>query len=197
MSGAAWTETEMASLRAMFPTAKWPDVLAGLPRRTRDSINQQARLHGIRREISKRARWTVPEENVVRQLWPSAEPEVIVAALPGRAWANIAKKANDLNIKRPTPASRHNKRHIDPLIRQLRAERERRRITRSMLAEKLGYHVQQILAWEMGKARPLLPFVRDWAAALDMELMLRENASRLLKQSPSLVPREKLMAGRA
>lgn len=185
----------MEALRATFPAAPWPEILAALPRRTRDSINQQARLHGVRREVSKRARWTVPEENILRTMYPSAEPAVICAALPGRVWASIIKKANDLNIRRPSPWSRRNTRTIHPLLKQLRAERERRRITRPALSLKLGYHVNNILAWEMGKAQPEFRVVFDWAQALGLELILRTNAQRLLQEQIKPLPVEKLMAG--
>lgn len=196
MTGVSWTEPEMAALRATFPAAPWPLVLAALPRRSRESINQQARLHGVHREVNKRAQWTDPEVAALRKLWPVAEQEILTAALPGRAWGSIGRKAAELGIQRRQPGARRNKRAIHPLIRQLRAERETQRVTRATLAERTGYAVGQIHGWEMGKARPLLPFVCDLAAALGLELVLRTSAERLLKEATPLVPMKRLMAGR-
>lgn len=86
MSGQTWSEREMDALRSAFPKSPWLEVLKALPARSRVSINQQARIHGVRREVNKRAEWTDPEVSTLRSLWPIGEPAAIMAALPGRRW---------------------------------------------------------------------------------------------------------------
>jgi hypothetical protein len=197
MSGIPWTEAEKIALEASFPHSRWSDISAALPGRSRTAIIQQARLWKVVREINKRERWTAFEEGLIRKLYPAAMHSEIKAALPGRAWDSIVKKANVLGVRRPTEAYRNNSRFIHPIIRELRLERERRRITRPQLSSKLGYHVNQLCCWEMGKTNPDFGAVSLWAEALGMELTLRPNAKQLLAEQSQVLPLRKLMAGRA
>lgn len=196
MSGATWSETEVETLREVFPASRWRDILPRLPRRTRTSITQQARALGIQREICKRTRWSELEERRLSKMWPVADEAEIVAAFPGRRWASIGRKACALAMRRRLPGARKNARFIQPLFVALRLERERQAITRSKLAAIVGYHTNQLHAWEMGKATPRFDAVIAWAAALRLEIVMRSTAEQVLLEQIAMPSKAKLMAGR-
>lgn len=196
MSKIAWADTEISTLREVFPTRRWPVVMAALPRRNRSSILQQARAQGVRRETSKRAQWTVFEESILRRLWPVADQDELCAALPARAWESIGRKASAMGIRRRMPGARKNKRAIQPIIVALRIERERQHLTRPQLGKLSGYHPQQLHTWEMGKASPIFAKLVDWVSALGMELVIRPRVERVFSERPSEPSRARLMAGR-
>lgn len=197
MSGEPWSKAELATLRELFPAAGHKELVGALPGRNLSSIRQKARVESVERAINKRTRWTAAEEGVLRRIYATAEQNKILSALPGRVWPSIMKKAADLRIRRPQPATRLNRRAVHPVIRQLRAEREERRMTRPELSRLVGYHLNNILAWELGKTRPLFAYVCDWAKAFGLELVLRPTAERLLSDGAARPSRERLMAGRA
>lgn len=197
VSAPVWTEQELESLRRLFVEASWSAMLAAIPNRNRSAINQKARDIGLSRGVNRRIRWTEHEDAILRNAFPTEDQEAILAALPDRKWANIGKRASDLKIHRPTEAVRKNNRAIHPIIKKLREERERQKIGRPELSKKLGYHVNQILGWEMGKTSAPFAAVYDWALALGLELSLRDGASRVLQEKTKLVPLHRLMGGRA
>lgn len=130
--------------------------------------------------------WTPAELETLRRLWPTADEAEIVAALPGRNFDACARKACSLRIRRPSPTVRKGKRFILPLIRALRAERERQGLTRPVLAAKAGYHYNQICGWENGKVQPALLYVVEWAAALGFDIVLQKpwDGSSEITQDP-------------
>lgn len=176
MSGAYWSDDEMKALRALFPRSLWPELLAALPARSRSAITQQANLNAIKRQINKRLKWSATEEGVLRSIYQSADRGSILAALPLRNWVTIVKHANDLKIVRPSEAERCNTRFIHPIIQQLKAERLQRRMDRPTLSRKIGYHVNQLHMWELGKTQPEFQAVFLWADGLGFELVLRPSA---------------------
>lgn len=140
--------------------------------------------------------WTEFEISLLRQHYPVADLERVVAHFPGRTWLTISRKASELKIKRPAPATRNNKRAVLGMFRQLRVERERLGFTRSKVAARCGYHFNQILAWELGKAIPRVNYFIDWAQALGFEVVLRPSAQTLLAERPALADKSRLMGGR-
>jgi len=154
-----WTDAEISILRGIFPSASWKLIFTALPDRNRSVINQKARACGLAREVSKRAPWTGAEISALWRLYPASDVADVEAALPGRAFVNIAKKASALGVKRQTLGTRTNKRHIHPLVRQLRAEREAHKMSRKALSKKSGYHINQLLGWELGKTSPDLRYI--------------------------------------
>ena len=63
----------------------------------------QSEVIPIRRARAKgtrESRWTEEEKDVVRMLWPSASPDVVLAALPGRTWRAIAHQASRQGLTR-------------------------------------------------------------------------------------------------
>lgn len=137
--------------------------------------------------------WTYEDDKTLRRLWPVAEQDEIIAALPGRSWFAISRHASELKIRRRMPTTRRRSRAVHPLLEKLRVLREEQRLTRQQLMEKVGYHVNQILAWETGKTRPRLQHVEDLAGALGFVLTLMPKAANEVIAFPD---RKKLMAGR-
>lgn len=138
--------------------------------------------------------WSKDDEDVLRRLYPTAEQTDLAVALPGRSWLCISKQANKLKIRRRLPGSRRNKRFIHPICIQLRERREALHLERPVVAARCGYHVNQILAWELGKTWPKLQCVTEWAKALDAELSLCLKGDQPLLIAP---PRKNaMMAGR-
>lgn len=176
---------------------EWPTILEALPGRTRTAINQMARGVKLHRTIRRHRRWSDAEKLILWRLYPSADASEVEAALPGRgSLATIAKTANALGIKRQTFGTRTNKRYVHPIIKELRAERERLKMTRHMVSEKSGYHRNQLLGWELGKTNPDFRSLREWAEGLGFDLVLRK---RIVSDDTGLIPwpdRSRLMAGR-
>lgn len=130
-------------------------------------------------------------------LFPLADYSELLAALPRRNIQTIQRKASDLGIKRQTSGTRTNKRLVHHLIRQLRAKRENRKMSRATVGKRAGYHENQILGWELGKTNPDLRFFCEWAQALGFELILRPTMTR--DATADIIPwpdRKRLMAGR-
>ena len=67
------------------------------------------------------------------------------------------------------------KRQVHPIIQTLRIERERQRLPRQKLAAKIGYDPSQLYQWEVGKVRPTVYRLADWAEGLGMELAVRRR----------------------
>lgn len=114
-------------------------------------------------------------------------------ALPGRSWMAIAQYASLRKIKRKRLRCA---RPVHPILAELRAAREAQRFTRPDLSNLTGYHVNDILKWETGKARPRLDRIQDIAEALGYEIILR----RKTRPDEVVIPfpaKARLMAGRA
>lgn len=141
--------------------------------------------------------WTAEEIAVLTRMYPSSDETEIVAAIPKHKWVNICKKANSLDLKRPMPGTRKNKRSIHPVIKKLRQLREQRRMTRPRLSEKCGYHINEILHWELGQTNPKLQFVSDWAAALGFEIVLQPILKTVSNSEITPLTPEQMMVRRA
>ena len=61
---------------------------------------------------------------------------------------------------------------VHPIITQLRAERERRAISRPRMAALTGWSVHAIEGWEWGDRSPLLDNLADYAQALGYTITL-------------------------
>lgn len=144
-----------------------------------------------RRAFAPRGKWwTAEEQQTLRQLWPMATRDEIIAALPGRAWTALSKQANFLKLKRRYQHGRP----VHPIMLQLRDLREQARITRPQLSKKIGWHLNQILNWETGKTRPNLQHVEDLANGLGCTLVLRPKAESEIIHFPD---QKRLMSGKS
>lgn len=56
---------------------------------------------------------------------------------------------------------------VHPLVAALRAERDRRRWTRTHVAQRIGCSPASLWRWETGRASPPLDTLAAWAATLD------------------------------
>ena len=79
-----WTNQETETLKAMFPTEGWDDILNALPGRTVKSISHKAnkmklkRLSGHKHRARSRP-WTPEEENTIRTLYEEGVPVSYIA----------------------------------------------------------------------------------------------------------------------
>lgn len=66
-------------------------------------------------------------------------------------------------------------RSVHPIIRSLRAERKRLKLSRRELVAKIGYDQSQLYQWEVGKVWPTVHKVADWAEGLGLELAVKRK----------------------
>jgi transcriptional regulator with XRE-family HTH domain len=150
------------------------------------------------RRIGRGLAWTDEDVAYLRGAYSASPRAVIRSHLANRQWHTICKMASMLGLHRDPRATYLNHRHVPAICEQLRRERERQKMTRPQLSEKIGYHHNQILAWELGKAQPRLSYLADWAAGLGFDLALRPKLDVVSDQSSIAPPsRQQLMAGRA
>ncbi len=60
-------------------------------------------------------------------------------------------------------------------VQLLLARAGQRGVTQDVIAARVGVSVQTVQAWEAGKKNPSLHHLTAWAAALGLELALRET----------------------
>lgn len=104
-----WVAAEIAILRAHYPMGGVAAVLPLLTRKVAASgIHSAAARHGIMRDFSTpqvRAKvanryYTEAERALLRQLYPRASKEDVLAALPSRSFKGISKQAQEMGIAR-------------------------------------------------------------------------------------------------
>jgi len=122
---------------------------------------------------AKRTPWLRSEKQTLRQLYPCAYEEAIKQALPRHPWMSIMKMASSMGLKRP----RAKVTSAIEVIRDLRAARERRGLTRKEVAHKLGIHPQFLTGWERGSNVPRFSNLIKWCGALGVVLRIYDRAS--------------------
>jgi DNA-binding XRE family transcriptional regulator len=114
------------------------------------------------------------EESTLRNMWPKARRTDLERALPKRTWYAITRKAGEMGVRRlPLGLRQDTKYRPHPIMLRIRLAREERRWSRRDLAEKSGYHKQQITAWELGVNKPFLQQVCDMAETVGLQVELR------------------------
>lgn len=109
-----WLTSEIATLRAVYPSGGWQAVHALLPDRSRDSIHQAARLNGIKLSpeykselstMSGNARWKMPapswsdeERAILRELYPDGGWKAVHERLPHRSRIAICLQASKMGV---------------------------------------------------------------------------------------------------
>jgi two-component system cell cycle response regulator CtrA len=170
-----WSEAERLTLYRLFANAPWPELLAALPGRTRQAIWQKGKcVEKLVRKINKRVPWNKAEIEALRRLYPVASDAELVKALPRHTLIAIQRQASSMRVLRPRAEAREHGRVVLSIIEQLYKARLAQHMRRPELADKLGYAVGQILAWELGKTNPEFRVVIDWAQALGFEIILRD-----------------------
>jgi len=114
---------------------------------------RRPRAKGIRE-----SRWTEEEKDILRMLWPSDSPDMILAALPGRTWKAIANQSSRQGLPRAVRSSNCvSRRRWDP-----DQDRNAKRLYETGtpvpdIASRLGRSHSAILqrAWESGWQRPV------------------------------------------
>jgi transcriptional regulator with XRE-family HTH domain len=141
--------------------------------------------------------WSAEEEHALQHFWPSYPKDRVLAALPGRTWATIAKRASDQGLRRSRTASfgSAKRRRIDPIFKSLRLIREMRGILQSELAERIGVTKGSFLNLENGHARPTWLRMRDWLTALqcDIKILQLNTAASTRGKRPWLTEEENIL----
>ena len=98
-----WTSEEDALLRKHYPTMGY-SVTELFPTRTEKSIRNRVVRLGLRQESSP-DKWTVAEDNLLRNSWGSSSREEVDALFPGKTYPAIARHAATLKITKHTAMS--------------------------------------------------------------------------------------------
>ena len=123
-----------------------------------------------------RRSWSDCELSLLRKLWAIADEADLLQALPLRSFYAMNHKAQSLGLRRPLVTTRRHRKYVDPLIKELRIERENRRVSRRILAAKIGISATSLAQAELGHVSNVgFTLVRDWAVALGFEIVLRET----------------------
>lgn len=133
--------------------------------------------------------WTSEEKERFRRLWPSATPQKLREAFPNRNPSQLKNAAHRYQIKRKwknwksTPLS-------DPLIRDLKAAREKAGLTQYQLSAIIGCGSQHDIAnYERGLKGFSVFVLRAWCDALGLELRAKKSAAKKVRKVPlKLVP---------
>lgn len=108
-ASSAWTVTEIAALRRLYPAGGTVACLAELPGRTRGAIRENARRLGLKRSGAAHGAWSAEEIAVLRQHYPEGGPRACAARLPARSARAIGEAAKRAGLRRvkagaPLPA---------------------------------------------------------------------------------------------
>jgi len=95
--GDPWSKKELRLLKDLYRTDR-KTLYQLLPHRTPQAIAYQAKVHDAR--IRSIAPWTTSDIRALRELYPDAPQDKIIAAFPGRSWKTIQMQAMAHGIKR-------------------------------------------------------------------------------------------------
>lgn len=132
-----------------------------------------------------RTRYSDNEIQKLKAMWPAWPMTDIRKALPHRSDDSLRVKASSLGVKRSKGIRYTSYLRVPldtnaaPVIRELRAERIRQRLTLVELAKRAGYNKERFCDWETGKAKPRMRTLSDWCDALGLELTVRPKAVAL------------------
>lgn len=138
-----WSDSEDAVCRKFYPA--FDLIGATLQRRTYVAILHRCRKLGLSRTIM---RWTAADISRLRRIYPTASPEELVAAFPGRKLTHIrsAAKRNHLRRRRRPYVETG-----DPLIDHIRQRCFDYRISMSELDRMVGSsHYFEKKGWRIG-----------------------------------------------
>jgi two-component system cell cycle response regulator CtrA len=170
-----WSDDELEALERLFPAAPWPALLKALPGRTRGAIWQKGKnVQKLVRNINRKVPWTKRDDDVLRSNYATASDVELQRLLPKHTFIAIQRRGSELKVYRVRPEARDHGRVVLPIVKRLYEARLAKHMRRPELAAKLGYHGNQILAWELGKTNPEFRVVIDWAQALGFEIALRD-----------------------
>lgn len=147
--------------------------------------------------------YTAAEIASLKALWPLGTREAIEAALPGRTWKALQRRAYLLGLVREREALYPCNDNAHPIFLELRRIRLRRRITRAQLAQRLGYHTVMISKWENNATVPSFFAIDAWCQALGVSLKIDNQAAYVTPASKGKAPEfhrkpdmARMMAGR-
>jgi hypothetical protein len=113
-----WTEEETQFMIDQYASTPMDEIKAALPDRNAGTIRAKAHRLGIVRQVRGNP-WTAQEERTLRRLYPNANltGDEIAAAIPGRTWGAIRKRANKLGLNRRDAGPIRRKRKKKPPAR--------------------------------------------------------------------------------
>lgn len=88
-------------------------------------------------------------------------------------------------------------RRVHPIAVQLRTARIGANMSQQTLADRLGYSVDTIKRWKLGRYHPTLYHLVDWCDALGHELMVRPGYKMALAENIPYPDKAQLMGGGA
>jgi hypothetical protein len=101
-----FTNSEDSIIQLLYPRGQKEEILQLLPNRSWRNILERARRLGVERDLSyihafqrqKESDWTAAEDTTLKQLYSSANTELIQLKIPNRSWAAIKIRANKLGL---------------------------------------------------------------------------------------------------
>lgn len=133
--------------------------------------------------------WSKQEKAEFRRLWPTASPEKLLKAFPNRNMSQLKNAAHRFKVRRKW--RNWSKPPLEnPLIRDLKAARERAGLTQYQLSAIVGCGSQHDIAnYERGLKGFSVFMLRAWCDALGLELRAAPSASKKPKKvSLTLLP---------
>lgn len=130
-------------------------------------------------------RWSTEEMDRLLALYPSASPEELVAAFPGKKLGAIKRHACAIGIRRKhlRPVVEANGRHA--IFKKLEEIRITKGMTRVELADIVGYHHSNLARWERGDDEPRWTSLLDWLDALNCDIYVTERKGVPVAEAPN------------
>ena len=119
----AWTTSEEALLRELYPKHLAKDLVGRFPGRTIESIKYRACILGIRSAWL----WTEEEDRVLREEWPAKGTVALRSRFGGKSDDAIRRRASNLGLRRLPKQPEPEPEHVAPwfaLMRQKIAQKQ-------------------------------------------------------------------------
>jgi transcriptional regulator with XRE-family HTH domain len=144
------------------------ELVARFPGATPKIVTRATAGHPYRgRRSPKTKDYTPAELDALQRLYPRAPWQEIFAALPGRPFLGLQRKASSLGIKRI--GSRLPTKQISPELAILRARRHELNLTVARVAELVGLKRGTMARYESGWDRPAPARLAAWKKALGLD----------------------------
>lgn len=143
--------------------------------------------------------WSLEQEQIVRDSYPTATKAALLAALAPRSWQAIQQRASDLGVARVRSTRARPQGEIDPLVGELIQLRIDQKRSVRFIASLIGVKRETLHAWEIGLRNPGLKQIRKWARALGRDLAAVTPGRATMLEWKGMAPpsRAQLMSGRA
>lgn len=138
--------------------------------------------------------WSKEEDAQIRKFFPGASQERVLAALPGRSWTSVHRRASHLKVRRDRATGLANKRKdrnkCDKVFQYLREVRLNRGMTQADVADRIGTHKVGVTKWEGGVIKPSFFMFRAWLDALDCDIEVIQKDGGRIRRGTTWWPQE-------